>query len=174
MASDDKSGRKKAEVDSQKALEEFVRRHFDTPDTPQSVKDDVHALMGSHVTKGVRLQTQGLLREAIAESAKEHERPIKSSIDAEIVQTSYWHVGRVYRQLGELGKAIAALLKAAELLQQHHAGSSPYEDLAEIFIEQGELDKAIEMCQESLRLSPRTKYAQQLLDKAIELKRRKE
>ncbi len=174
MASDDKSGRKRAEVDPQKALEDFVHRHFDTPDTPQSVKDDVHALLGSHLTKGVRLQTQGLLHEAIAEFAKEHARPIKSSIDAEIVQTSYWHVGRVYRQLGELDKAIAALLKAAELLQQHGVGSSPYEDLAEIFIEQGELDKAIEMCQEDLRIWPHAPYPRQLLEKAIELKRRKE
>ena len=89
MASDDKSGRKRAEVDPQKALEEFVRRHFDAPDTPQSVKDDIHALIGSHLPKGVRLQTQGLVHEAIAEFAKEHTRPIKSSIDAEIVQTSY-------------------------------------------------------------------------------------
>lgn len=151
------------------SMEEHLRKLLDDPNVDDFGKDDIRTLLDSHLQTGMNLQRQGLLREAIGEFAKEHTRSIKSDIDAEIVQTSYWHVGRAYRKLGELDKAIAALQTARELLKKYGVGSSPHVDLAEIFIELGRLDEAIEVCQELLKRSGNWN-AKQLLAKAIAMK----
>ena len=52
------------------------------------------------------------MNEAIEEFAKENNRTIDSDVDKEIVQKSYWHIGMVYRKLGELENAKAAFQRA--------------------------------------------------------------
>jgi hypothetical protein len=74
------------------SLEEFVERFLKDPATDNNAKNDVRSLMTSHLVTGMKLQQQGLLHEAIEEFAKENNRPILSSIDKEISQTSYWHI----------------------------------------------------------------------------------
>src|SRR5258708_11377774 len=104
-------------------LEGLVREYLKRePDDPSGIGD----LMGSHLLDGQKLWSQGKLHEAIAEYEKEHARPIRKSVDAEIVQTSYWHVGRAYRELGELDKALQAYLKAHELLKKYGVGSGTH------------------------------------------------
>ncbi len=156
--------------DWHKSLKDFVRRHANN--LPASVMNDANELMASHLTTGMQLQMQGLLSEAIVEYSKEHNRELKSSLDAEIVQTSYWHVAQVYRKLGELDQAIIALLKAEELLEQYHVGTSPHYDLAEIFIKQGKVDEAIEACEKGLRIWSKSSGLKQKLIEAQDLKQR--
>jgi tetratricopeptide (TPR) repeat protein len=148
------------------SLDAFVREYLKKyPDDLGGVRD----LMSSHNLVGQKLWSQGMLHEAIAEYEKEHERPIKKSVDAEIVQNSYWYVGRAYRQLGDLDKALQAYLKAHELLKKHRVGSGTHTALAEIYIEQGRFDDAIAICQEA-GPPERHKYEQLLIEKAIALK----
>jgi tetratricopeptide (TPR) repeat protein len=130
----------------------------------------VRDLMGSHLLDGQKLWSQGKLHEAIAEYEKEHNRPIKKAVDAEILQNSYWYVGRAYRQLGDLEKALQAYRKAHELLQKHGVGSGTHAALAEIYIEQGRFDDAIAICQDALP-AYQHKYEQMLLEKATALKK---
>ena len=132
------------------SFEDSLRRAIDQSDLYEGDKNDLRELMASHLTAGQKLVTMGMLREAIAEYEKEHTRPIKSSVDAEIVQTSYFLKGRAYRDLGDNESAIIAFQQARELLKQYRVGSGPEEELAEIFIEKGRLDEAIEICQEVL------------------------
>lgn len=151
------------------SLEEYVRKFLESPDAHEGDKENIQALMTSRLTTGMELQKQGRLHEAIAEFTKENTRPINSDIDAEIVQKSYWHLGVVYSKLGDSEKAIAAFQEARALLKLHGVGASPHGELAEIFIEQGRLDEAIELCQEWLEKS-RSGWAKQLLERAIALK----
>ncbi len=110
-----------------------------------------------------------MFREAIAEWADEYDRPIKSQADAGIVQTAYCFTGEAYKELGEWDNAIVALQKARELLKKYRVGTGPERNLVEVFIAQGKLDEAIELCEESLaRLSDWN--LKQLLAKALELK----
>jgi len=151
------------------SLEDSDRQFLGDIQIPDSQNDGIQALMTPHLAKGRELQKRGLLREAIEEYAKEHERPIRSHIDADIVQGSYWFEGRAYRALGEIEKAIVALQKSNELLKLYGVGASPHEDLAEIFILQGRFDEAIGVCREYLDETPAWSI-QQLLNKAIKLK----
>jgi tetratricopeptide (TPR) repeat protein len=151
-----------------KSLNDFIGKH--SSDLPAQAMNDTHELMASHLVSGKKLQMQGLLSEAIVEFSKEHHREIKSSLDAEIAQTSYWHVGQVYRELGKIEQAITALQKAEELLEEHGVGTSPHYDLAEIFIEQGRVDDVIEACQKGLRMWPRDPGIKQKLAEAYEIK----
>ena len=151
------------------SLDDFARRILNSPEVHEGDKKNIQALLTSHLATGRQRDEEGALKEAIQEYAKEHIRPIRSDIDAEIVQQSYWHVGAVYTKLGDEPKAIAAFEKARELWNQYRMGASPHGELAEILIGQGKLDEAIEICQEWLGES-RSGWAKQLLAKAIELK----
>jgi len=151
------------------SLEDYLRKHLEESDLYEGDKNNIREFMASHVMAGQKLFSLGMLREAIAEYEKEHARPIKSSADAEIVQESYVLKGRVYRKLGDNGNAIMAFQKARDLLIQHRVGSWPQVELAEIFIEQGRLDEAIEMCQEVLA-GGQSWDAKQLLAKVLALK----
>lgn len=153
------------------SLEDFVNRKLNEPGD-ESDKEDIRALMASHLRTGVKLQQEGKLREALEEFQKEHNRPIKSDIDANIMQTSYVQVGVVKRKLGEVNEAIAALQKARELLEIYHVGTYPHGDLAEIYIELGKYDEAIQICQE-WRESSRSGSARDLLAKALALKNKR-
>ena len=168
--SNSKSDAKKQADKWHKSLNAFVQNH--SSDLPIQVVNDVHELMASHLVSGKKSEMQGFLSEAIDEYSKEHNREIKSSLDAEIVQNSYLHVGLVYRKLGKLELSIAALQKAEELLEQHGVGSSPHYDLAEILIEQGRIDEAIETCQRGLRRWSRDPGIKQKLTEAYEIKQR--
>jgi tetratricopeptide (TPR) repeat protein len=152
------------------SLDDFVRKYLDNPDYDESAKNNIRSLMTSHLVTGMKLQKEGLLREAIDEFAKEHNRSITSDIDAEIVQNSYWHIGTVYRKLAELENAKAAFQRAYEYWKLYRVGTLPHYDLAEILIEQGQLDEAIAMCQELLDHIP-DGGAKQLLAKALEMKK---
>jgi tetratricopeptide (TPR) repeat protein len=168
--SNSKSDAKKRADEWLKSLNTFVQNH--SSDLPAQAVNDVHELMTSHLVSGKKLEMQGLLSEAIVEYSKEHNREIKSSLDAEIVQNSYLHVGLGYRKLGKLELSITALQKAEELLEQHSVGSSPHYDLAEILIEQGRVDEAIATCQKGLSNCPRDAGIKQKLAEAYEIKQR--
>ncbi len=143
-------------------VSEYLKKE---PGDPSGVRD----LMGSHLLDGQKLWSQGKLHEAIAEYEKEHRRQIKNSSDAYIVQTSYWMVGRAYRQLGDLDRALQAYLTARELFKKHGVGSGTLAPLAEIYIEQGRFDDAIAICKEGVP-AYQHKYEQMLLEKATALK----
>ncbi|MBP7687835.1 MAG: tetratricopeptide repeat protein [Thermoflexales bacterium] len=150
-------------------LEDHLRKTIEKSKIHKSDKSDLRKLMASHLTAGQKLAHMGMLREAIAEYEKEHTRPIKSSADAMIVQESYDLKGRAYRNLGDNENAIIAFQKARDLLEQYRVGSWPQLDLAEIYIEHGRFDEAIEMCQEVLARGSEWN-AKQLLAKALALK----
>ncbi len=150
------------------SLDDFVRNTLDDPNEDDEGKDRIRNLMVSHLVTGVKLQQQGRLREAIEEYAKENNRPIHSSVDKEIAQSSYVHIGETYRQLGETENAKIAFEKARELWNQYGVGTSPHYYLAEIMIEQGHFDEAIAICQEILDRVP-DGGAKQLLAKAISM-----
>ncbi|HET6594771.1 MAG TPA: tetratricopeptide repeat protein [Anaerolineales bacterium] len=151
------------------SLDDFVKKFLDNPNNEAEAKDDIRSLMASHLRKGIELQGQGFLHEAIDEFAKENSRPIKSNIDAEIAQNSYWHLGTIYRKLGDLANAKAAFEQAYDLWKQYHVGTPPHYDLAEILIEQGKIDDAIEICRALLERVP-DQATKQLLAKALALK----
>jgi tetratricopeptide (TPR) repeat protein len=111
------------------SLDDIVKEYLDDPNNDETAKDSIRSLMTSHLVTGVKLQQQGLLREAIEEFAKENNRPIHSSVDKEIVQKSYVHIGVVYRNLGEIENAKSAFEKAHELWQLYGVGTSPHGDL---------------------------------------------
>jgi len=149
--------------------QDFVQDFLADPTNSDKSKDNVRALMASHLLTGGKLLQQGLLQEAIAEYSQEYDRPIESDVDAEIVQTSYCYAGVAYKKLGDIDNAISALQKARELKKRFRVGTSPHCDLAEIYIEQGRPDEAIEVCQELLAHVP-DKKAKQLLAQAIAMK----
>lgn len=153
------------------ALDDFVNNFLDDPNNDDVAKDNIRKLMSSHLITGMELQRQGLLQEAIEEFSKENERPVISDIDKEIVQKSYVHIGVAYRTLGEIENAKTAFMKAYELWKQYGIGSAPHHHLAEILIEQGQLDDAIAVCQEQLA-DISDGGIKQLLAKAFELKKR--
>ena len=155
------------------SFEDYLRRAIEKSELYEGDKNDLRVLMASHLTAGQKLVRMGRLHEAIAEYEKEHTRPIKKSIDAEIVQTSYFLKGRAYRGLGDNESAINALQQARELLKQYRVGSGPELELAEIFIEQGRLDEAIEICQEVLTQESDWNI-KQVLAKALALKASKQ
>jgi tetratricopeptide (TPR) repeat protein len=130
----------------------------------------IDALLGSHLKSGRDLEVKGHLREAIAEYSKEHARPIQSKIDAEIAQSSYWHVGIVHRLLGEPEEAIRAFQAARRLLKEHGVGVHPHNDLAEALIHLGRFEDAIEACQEELELQDNW-GTRELLSRAIAMRR---
>jgi tetratricopeptide (TPR) repeat protein len=151
------------------SLNDVVQNFLNDPNNDEEAKNNIRSLMTSHLATGMKLQGQGLLREAIEEFAKENNRPIHSAIDKEIAQKSYVHIGDVYRKLGEVENAKAAFQKARELLKLYRVGSAPHYDLAEIMIEEGQLDEAIAICQEALEDVP-DGGIKQLLAKALEMK----
>jgi len=153
------------------SLEEYVQKFLNNPKNDEESKKNIRSLMISHLATGMKLQGQGLLHEAIEEFAKENNRLIHSDIDKEISQSSYWHIGVVYRKLGELENAKAAFQQARELLKQYRVGIAPHQDLAEILIEQGQFDEAIAICQELLERNPHSNGIKQLLAKVLEMKK---
>ena len=155
------------------SFEDYLHRAIEQSDLYEGDKNDLRELMASHLTVGQKLVRMGMVREAIAEYEKEHTRPIKKSIDAEIVQKSYILKARAYRDLGDNESAVVAFQQARELLKQYGVGSGPEVDLAEIFIEQGRLDEAIELCQEVLARASNWN-AKQVLAKALALKEGKQ
>ena len=152
------------------SLDDYVKKFLDNPDIEDSDKDNIRSLVSSHLITGMRLQEKGLLREAIEEFAKENNRSIKSDIDKEIAQKSYVQIGVAYRKLGEIENAKTAFEKARELWKLYGMGSAPHYDLAEILIEQGQLDEAIVVCQELVDDLPDS-GVELLLAKAIILKK---
>lgn len=153
------------------SLDDFVQNFLDDPNQDELAKDNIRELMSSHLITGMNFQTQGLLHEAIKEFSKENDRPVISDIDKEIVQKSYVHMGVAYRKLGEIENAKAAFTKGYELWKEYNLGTAPHHDLAEILIEQGQLDAAIALCQELLADIP-DGGMKQLLAKALEIKKR--
>ena len=151
------------------SLNDVVQNFLNDPNNDDEAKNGIRSLITSHLATGMKLQQQGLLREAIEEFTKENNRPINSAIDKEITQKSYVHIGVVYQKLGEIENAKAAFEKAHELWKLYGVGSAPHYDLAEIMIEEGKLDEAIAMCKELLEHVP-DEGIKHLLAKAIEIK----
>jgi tetratricopeptide (TPR) repeat protein len=152
------------------SLDDMVQHFLDDPDNEEVAKDNIRSLMGSHIVTGMKLQKQGLLREAISEFAQENNRPIRSDIDKEIVQNSFWHIGKAYQKLGELENAKAAFQKADKYWKLYGVGTPPQYNLAEILLEQGKIDDAIVMCQELLDQIP-DGGTKELLAKALAMKK---
>jgi tetratricopeptide (TPR) repeat protein len=156
------------------SLNDLVRKILSHPNIDDGTKDDVRSLVASHLATGAKLKQQGLLHEAIEEFAKENKRPVRSSIDKEIVQSSYALIGRTYKDLGDIENAIAAFIKALELWRQYGYGSAPHYELAEILAEQGNIDEAIDLCQESLKDNPADGGIKLLLEKLMVMKKGKQ
>jgi tetratricopeptide (TPR) repeat protein len=152
------------------SIEDSANRFLDGPENDKSAKDDIRSLLTSHLITGMSLQEKGLLNEAIEEFTKENNRPIHADIDKEILQKSYWHIGMAYKELGQLDNAEEAFQQARELLKLYRVGVSPHYNLAEIFIGQGRIDEAIDICQESLNEGP-DGGVKQLLAIALEMKK---
>ncbi len=152
------------------SIEESAQRFLDEPENDESAKADVRSLLTSHLITGMKLQEKGLLHEAIEEFTKENNRPIHANIDKEIVQKSYWHIGMAYKELGQMENAEEAFQHARELLKLYKVGVSPHYSLAELYIDQGRIDEAIDVCQESLNDGP-DGGIKQLLAKALEMKK---
>jgi tetratricopeptide (TPR) repeat protein len=152
------------------SIEDSAHRFLDGPENDKSAKEDIRSLLSSHLISGIRLQEKGLLHEAIEEFTKENNRPIHADIDKEIVQKSYWHIGMAYKELDQIENAEEAFQHAKELLKLYKVGVSPHYNLAEIYIEQGRIDEAIDVCQESLNDGP-DGGIKQLLAKALEMKK---
>jgi tetratricopeptide (TPR) repeat protein len=154
-------------------VDDVVRDFLADPDNSDDAKSNIRFLMSSHLITGMKFQRQGLMRKAKKEFAKENNRTINSDIDKEIVQKSYVHIGVVYRKLGELENAKAAFQRARELFREYHVGASPHYELAEILIEQGQFDEAIEICKELIERIPHDGGIKQLLQKALDMKKKK-
>ena len=151
-----------------KKLNEFVGKFLQDPRIPRDVKNGVNTLLTSHLASGQKYERMGMLDEAIAEYAKEYDRPIKSVIDAEIVQKAYCQTGEIYRELRQVAKSMMYFQKARELLNMYGAGTSPHMYLAEMLIEQGQIDSAIEVYEEYVQKWPDDNAMKQLLFKARE------
>jgi len=151
-----------------KELDEYVRKFMQDPENPQVVKDQINILFTSHLTLAQEFERKGMFEEAIAEYAKEYDRPIKNGIDAEIMQKAYFQTGEVYRKLGKINEALIYMQKARELLIKYGVGSGPHKDLAEIYMEQGKIDEAIEVYEEYVQKWPENNFMKQLLLKARE------
>jgi tetratricopeptide (TPR) repeat protein len=151
------------------SLKDLVHEFLNDPEISDDQKDGIRDLWESHLIPGKELEKQGHLREAIQEYAKEHERPIRNHSDAYIVQSSYWFVGRVYRELGDMEKAVYYLEKSGELYKKYKVGAPPNIDLAEIYITQGRYGEAIDLCQELMDRGI-TFGVQEIQDKARKLK----
>jgi tetratricopeptide (TPR) repeat protein len=150
-------------------LEDYLKRKVKELGIPKSTKDDLQAMMTSHLRRGEVLRFRGLLHEALEEFEKEKDRPINAPIDAEIVESAFWQMSKVYRQLGEVENAIAAYEKALELFRQYGVGVSPHEGLAELYLKQHRVDEAIALCQECLERWPSSR-ARQLLARAMAIR----
>lgn len=151
-----------------KELDDYVRKFMQDPEISQSVKDGINSLFTSHLASGQEFERKGMLQDAIVEYMKEYNRPIKNGIDAEIVQKAYFQTGEVYRELGNLTEALRYMQKARELLIMYGVGSGPHKDLAEIYMEQGRIDEAIEVYEEYVRKWPENNVMKQLLIKGKE------
>jgi tetratricopeptide (TPR) repeat protein len=152
-------------------LEEYFRKLVEDPSMPQSTKDDLQTMWSSHLKRGRDFHVRGMLREAIREYEREMDRPINAPIDAEIVESAFWQMGNAYRELGQVEKAITAYEKALELFRQYRVGTWPHESLAELYLEQGRIEEAIDLCNEELEKTD-SWGAKQLLAKAMALKSR--
>ena len=152
-------------------IDDVVEDFLANPDNSDDAKNSIRSLMSSHLITVMKFQRKGLMNEAIEEFAKENNRTIDSDVDKEIVQKSYWHIGMVYRKLGELENAKAAFQRARELFREYHVGASPHYELAEILIEQGQFDEAIEICKELIGRIPHDGGIKQLLQKALAMKK---
>ncbi len=150
-------------------LKNLFKKIMQDPTTSQGTKDDLQTMWDSHLRRGEKLQFQGLLREAIQEYEKEMERPIKSAIDAEIVESAFWQMGNAHRQLGETEQAVAAYEKALDLFRQYRVGVWPHGELAELYLEQKRVDEAIAVCEECLKQANSPK-AREVLAQAVALK----
>ena len=142
-----------------------LRRFLNDPDVHKVDKQNIQALMASRLPEAVKLYQHGALQEALAECVREHDRAIESDIDANIVQTSYYQAGLIYIKLGDWENAVSNLQMARDLLKRFRVGTFPHGDLAEIMIEQGRYNDAIDICREWLEES-KSAWAKQLLAKA--------
>ena len=73
-----------------KSLNELMQKFLQDPGISQGIKDGVNELFTSHLASGQKYEQMGMLEEAIGEYAKEYDRPIKTKIDAEIVEGCFW------------------------------------------------------------------------------------
>jgi tetratricopeptide (TPR) repeat protein len=151
-----------------KALDKSVQKFMQDPENPEWIKDGLNTLFTSRLASGQKYEHMGMLEEAIAEYAKEYERPIKTKIDAEIVQKAHCQTGEVYQKFGQTDKAYAFFQKARELLNTNGVGTSPHKDLADILIEQGQIDEAVKVLEEYVQKSPLDSYMARVLLEARE------
>jgi tetratricopeptide (TPR) repeat protein len=151
-----------------KEFDDYMRKFMQGPEISETIKDGLNQLLTSHLASGQEYERKGMLEEAIVEYAKEYDRPIKSGIDAEIVQKAYCQTGEVYRKLGKVAEALKYLQKARGLLAIHGVGTVPHMYLAELYMEQGQIDEAIEVYEEYVEKWPQNNAMKQLLLKARE------
>jgi hypothetical protein len=71
-------------------IDEYIKRYLEDSGIDESQKIGIRRLYESQITHGKKLESQGLLKEAVNVYRKEHSRTIKTSYDAEIVQCSYF------------------------------------------------------------------------------------
>jgi tetratricopeptide (TPR) repeat protein len=104
--------------------------------------------MSSRLRHAARLKKAGKWREALAAYSEELRRPIQETVDAEIVQSAYYHIGVIHKEQHELQQAVDSLGKARELFRLHRVGTAPHRTLAEVLIELNRLDEAEAVCSE--------------------------
>ena len=130
------------------SLEDYYKRLLSDPNMENSAKQDMRALMSSRLRLASKLKKAGKWREALAAYSDELNRPIQSSVDAEIVQHAYYQIGVIHKEQNDWLQALEMLSKANELLRLHRVGTAPHKALVEVLIELNRLDEAEAICTE--------------------------
>jgi tetratricopeptide (TPR) repeat protein len=150
-------------------VELSLDKFLSSPDVQRGLKELAQARRVSHLDQGDAYLHQGKLREAIEEYREDTELEITTYALASVVQTSFCHMGDTFRLLGELEQAVAAYTRAMEAWQEYGYGEMPLASLAAAYLEQGQVDDAIRVCEEHPE-EAQDRCVQQVLAEAKRLK----
>jgi tetratricopeptide (TPR) repeat protein len=138
---------------SEQAARDEGKARFDEwlqePAVQQGFKEMAQARNVSHRAQGDELFHDGKPREAIKEYRKDTRLEITTFALAATVESAYCHMGDAYLLLGELDNAIAAYTKALRVWQRYPYGENPIASLAAVYLQIGQVDEALRVCEEN-------------------------
>jgi tetratricopeptide (TPR) repeat protein len=126
-----------------KSIDEFLS----DPAVQRGTQELARADQASHRPQGDAYFQEGKFREAIEEYRKDTELEITTYAQASVVQRGFCHMGDAFLFLGELEEAVAAYKQALEMWQAYGYGQMPLASLAVAYLEQGELEEAMRVCE---------------------------
>jgi tetratricopeptide (TPR) repeat protein len=121
---------------------------FSDPALQQGLKELAQAERLSRRPMGDSYFHEGKPREAIEEYSKDTELEITTYALASVVEQAFCHMGDVFLFLGELEDAVGAFTRAMEIWRAYGYGQMPLASLAAAYLEQGQVDDAIRICEE--------------------------